>query len=198
MSHGLFWLVRRVRLSLAEHIAYGTTLDVTTRVVGVRRFWARRENRVHDPTGRPVGAVAMDWIFTNEAGHPNRIPQDMERAFPVAPVRTPPERIDIVDPPAQLSPDRYVVPAHEIDPRGHANNAAYLDLFEDALAGLGLDPQHRPAVYELEYLSSVAAGDTLDRFVWEMSSGAAMIARVADGTTVVRARRHSTTTPEQA
>ena len=104
--------------------------------------------------------------------------------------------MDIDDPPGHLTPSLCVVPAHEIDPRGHANNAAYLDLFEDALAGLGLDPQKRPVVYELEYLKSVVTGDTLERFVWEVPSGAAMIGHGADGTTAVRACRHSVVRPE--
>jgi acyl-CoA thioesterase FadM len=194
-SHGLFWLVRRLRLRLDEPIAYGAVLDVTTCVTGVRRFWARRENLVRDPTGRPVGMAAMDWIFSDEVGRPNRIPHAMERAFPVSPAQTPPDRMDIGDPPGHLTPSLCVVPAHETDPRGHANNAAYLDLFEDALQGLGLDPQKRAVVYELEYLKSVVAGDTLKRFVWEMPSGAAMIAHVDDGTAVVRARRHSAVIP---
>jgi hypothetical protein len=122
----------------------------------------------------------------------------MERAFPVASVRTAPDRMDIDDPPGHLTPSLCVVPAHEIDPRGHANNAAYLDLFEDALAGLELDPQNRPAVYELEYLKSVVAEETLERFVWEVPSGAAMIAHAAGGTTVVRACRYSEVSPERA
>ena len=195
-SHGLFWLIRRVRLRLDESIGYGAALDVTTRVVGARRFWARRENLVHDPYGRSVGGATMDWIFTDDAGRPNRIPDAMERAFPVTPARTPPERMDVDDPPGHPTPSLCVVPAHDIDPRGHANNAAYLDLFEDALASLGLDPQKRPVVYELEYLKSVVAGDTLERFVWEVPSGAAMIGHGADGTTAVRACRHSVVRPE--
>jgi acyl-ACP thioesterase len=190
-SHGLFWLVRRVRLVLDEPVAYGAVLDVTTRVVGVRRFWARRENVVHDPAGMLVGSATMDWIFTDETGRPGRIPQEMERAFPVVPAQIQADWMDIDDPPGRLQPSRCVVPAHEIDPRGHMNNAAYLDLFEDVLAGLGLDPQERPALYELEYLKPVGAGDTLERFVWELPSGSAIIARLPDGATVVRGRRHS-------
>jgi hypothetical protein len=122
----------------------------------------------------------------------------MERAFPVAPARITPGWGDIEDPPGQLMPSLCVIPGHVIDPRGHANNAAYLDLFEDALACLGLDPQKRPAVYELEYLRPVVAGDVLKRFVWETSSGAAMSGRVADGGTVVRARRYAGASPEPA
>src|SRR5262249_15078310 len=112
-SHGLFWLVRGLRLRLDEPIAYGAVLEVTTHVVGVRRFWARRENFVRDPIGKPVGSATMDWIFTNDAGRPNRIPQAMERAFPVEPARTPPDRMDIDDPPAHLTASLCVVPVHE-------------------------------------------------------------------------------------
>jgi acyl-ACP thioesterase len=185
-------LARRVRLALDEPVAYGALLDVTTRVVGVRRFWARRENVVHDPAGRLVGSATMDWIFTDETGRPGRIPQEMERAFPVVPAQTQADQMDIDNlyPTASLQPDLCVVPAHEIDPAGHMNNAAYLDLLEDALASLGLDPQERPALYELEYLKPVTAGGTLERFVWELPSGSAMIARLPDGATVVKGRRH--------
>ena len=145
-SHGLFWLVRRVQLTLDGPVEYGAELDVTTRVVGVRRFWARRENLAQDLTGRFVGSATTDWIFTDEAGRPVRIPHEMERAFPVASARAEASPMDLDDPPAHLPPDLYVVPAHQIDPAGHMNNAAYLDLLDDALAGLGLDPQARPAV----------------------------------------------------
>jgi len=137
-------LVRRVRLVLDEPVGYGAVLDVTTRVVGVRRFWARRENVVHDPAGMLVGSATMDWIFTDEAWRPGRVPQEMERAFPVVPAQTHADWVDIDDPPGRLQPGLCVVPVHELDPRGHMNNAAYLDLFEDTLAGLGLDPQKAP------------------------------------------------------
>jgi acyl-ACP thioesterase len=188
-SHGLFWLVRRVRLVLDEPLAYGALLDVTTRVVGVRRFWARRENLVHGPTGKRVGDATMDWIFTDEAGRPGRVPNEMERAFPVTPPRAQAGRMELDDPPGDVPAGRYVVPMHQIDPAGHMNNAAYLELFEDGLPGVGFDPQERPALYELEYLRPVRAGNTLQPFVWAMRKGHAMIARHSDGTTIVRARR---------
>jgi acyl-ACP thioesterase len=190
-SHGLFWLVRRVRLLLDEAVAYGAVLNVTTRVVAVRRFWAQRENLVHASTGNVVGNATTDWILTDRAGRPGRIPPEMECAFPVAGARTQVSRTDFADLPGSLQPDLCVVPAHRIDPAGHMNNAAYLDLFEDALAGLGLDPQERPVLYGLEYLKPVVAGDALERFVWQTPSGPAMIARVTGGTPVVRCRRYS-------
>ena len=168
---------------------------MATRVVGVRRFWARRENLVHDPAGRLIGSATTDWIFTDKTGRPGRIPPEMERAFPVGKARAETGRMDLDNPPTHLPPDLYIVPAHQIDPAGHMNNAAYLDLFEDALPGLGLDPQDRPALYELEYLTPIAAGTALRRFVWETPLAAAMIARLPDGATVVRGRRSSQANP---
>jgi len=182
-------LVRRAYLFLGKPVPYGAVLDVTTSVVGVRRFWARRENVVRDPAGMLVGSAAMDWIFTDEAGRPGRVPPAMERAFPVEHAQAPAARLDIDDPPGYLGPDLCVVRAHEMDPRGHMNNAAYLDLFEDALAGLGLDPQERPVLYALEYLKSVRAGDALERFVWDRPSGISMIVRAPDGAAIVRGHR---------
>jgi acyl-ACP thioesterase len=196
-SHGLFWLVRRVRLTLDEPVEYSSVLDVTTRVVGVRRFWARRENLVQQSTGRRVGSATADWIFTDQAGRPERIPHEMERAFPVARTREMVDWVNLDDPPACLPSDPYIVPGHQIDPAGHMNSAAYVDLFDDALPGLGLDPQDRPALYELEYLKPVAARTILGRVVWETTSGVAMIARAPEGTTVVRGRRSLPSSPRQ-
>lgn len=188
-SHGLFWLVRQVRLVLRQPIPYGSSLEVTTQVVGVRRFWARRENRVRSSGDTLVATATMDWIFTDGAGRPARIPQEMSDAFPVSGSRAPVDQMNIGDPPPGLQPTLYTVPAYQVDPRGHMNNAAYLDLLEDALASLAVDPQERPAEYELEYLHSAGGGDALERFAWRFRLGDAMTARLTDGRMVVRARR---------
>src|SRR3990170_4541952 len=57
---GLFWLVRRARLALPTPVPYGESLDVTTRVLGFRRIWARRQNEIRDTGGAPRGEVTMD------------------------------------------------------------------------------------------------------------------------------------------
>ncbi len=186
-ARGLFWLVRCVQMDLLRPLPYGLRFDVTTEVVGFRRIWARRENSVRDAAGEILAAVTVDWIFTDRAGHPARIVPEMEAAFPGASPRMEATRLHLGDPPA-APPQAYVVPAHQVDPRGHMNSAAYLDVFEDALADAGTDPQQRPCTYELEYLRAARPGEVLRRFVWRDAAWA-MVVTTAEGLPVVRARR---------
>lgn len=188
-AHGLYWLVRRARLDLHHPIAYGALLDVTTEVVGFRRIWARRHNAIRDDADALLSEVAMDWIFTDKQGNPARVLREMEAAFPGLIARLEPERLDLGDPPVEVAPDAYLVLAHQVDPRGHMSSAAYPDLFEDALAGQGVDLQGRPVRYDLEYLRAALPGERLHRFVWADPRGWAMVAATPEGLPVVRGRR---------
>ncbi len=187
-EHGLFWLVRRARLELTRPIPYGATLAVTTRVVGFRRIWARRENAIRDVTGDAFGQATMDWIFTDREGNPARVLGEMEAVFPGLLRSLDVVRLDLPDPPLDARTADYRVPVHQVDPRGHMNSAAYLDLFDDALAEAGFDPAERPAVYELEYVRAAAPADALRRTVWHDDGRWAMIVTAAAGV-VARARR---------
>jgi hypothetical protein len=62
------------------------------------------------------------------------------RACPVVGPQIEAGRAAFDNPPAGLTPDLYVVPVHQIDPAGHMNNTAYLDLFDHVLPGLAVDP----------------------------------------------------------
>ncbi len=188
-ARGLFWLVRRAHLDLSRPTPYGTVFDVTTEVLGFRRIWARRRNTVRDTSGEILAVVTTDWIFTDRAGNPARVVPEMEAAFPGLSPRLEFERLELGDPPVGLQPLEYLVLAHQVDPRGHMNSAAYLDLFEDARSGAGADPQNRPALYELEYLRAALPGEVLRRFVWRTNGGWAMVASTHEGLPVVRARR---------
>ncbi|MDQ7849317.1 MAG: thioesterase [Armatimonadota bacterium] len=187
-ARGLFWLVRHVRMYLFRPLPYGLPFDVTTEVVGFRRIWARRKNSVRDAAGEVLATVTVDWIFTDRAGNPARIVPEMEAAFPGASPRMEAARLHLGDPPAVSLPQTYVVPAYQVDPRGHMNSAAYLDVFEDAIVDAGDDPQQRPCTYELEYLRAARPGEVLRRFVWRNAAWA-MVVTTAEGLPVVRARR---------
>jgi len=69
------------------------------------------------------------------------------------------------------------------------NTAAYIDLFEDALVGLAIDPQARPVRYQLEYLRPAASGVVLRWVVWQEADGVIVIATLPDGTPAFRSRR---------
>ncbi len=188
-ARGLYWLVRRARLDLHHAASYGTLLEVTTQVVAFRRIWARRRNTIQDRTGRRLGDVTIDWIFTDRGGNPTRVVPEMIAAFPDLSERVEIERLDIGAVPASLQPQGFLVPAHQTDPRGHMNSAAYLDLFEDALVGLGVDPQKRPVTYDLEYLRPVVPGEVLNRYVWAEPRGWTMVGTTPMGVPVVKGRR---------
>jgi len=192
-ARGLYWLVRRARLDLHSTVPYGVLLDVTTQVVGFRRIWAQRRNTIQDGTGRLVGEVTVDWIFTDRDGNPTRIVSEMTAAFPDLSERVEIHRLDHGAPLANVHPEEFLVPAHQTDPRGHMNSAAYLDLFEDALVGLGVDPQARPARYDLEYLRAVVTGELLMRYVWAERNGWTMVGSTSAGVSVVKGRRTALT-----
>ncbi len=193
-GRGLHWLVRRARLDLHHAAPYGALLDITTRVVGFRRIWARRRNTIYDRAGRLLGEVTIDWIFTDREGNPTRIVPEMTAAFPDLGEPFEIERLDIGTIPASVQPQEVLVPAHQTDPRGHMNSAAYLDFFEDALVALGVDPQGRPATYDLEYLRPLVPGELVNRHVWAEASVWKMIGAIPMGL-VVKGRRTSTEKP---
>ena len=188
-TRGLHWVVRRARIDLHSTVPYGALLDVATRVVAFRRIWAQRRNTIQDIAGRFVAEVVLDWIFTDRDGNPTRIVPEMAAAFPDLAERVEIGRLDLGAPPANVHPEEFLVPAHQTDPRGHMNSAAYLDLFEDALVGLDVDPQARPARYDLEFLRAVVPGEVLLRSVWAELNGWAMIGSTSAGVAVVKGRR---------
>jgi len=187
-AQGLFWLVRRVHLDLPAPVPYGTVLDVTTEVLGFRRIWARRRNTVRAASGDVLGMVTVDWIFTDRQGNPTRVVPEMAAAFPVPVERLQMERLDVGAVPDGMAPAAHRVSAHQVDPRGHMNSAAYLDLLDDAMVDAGADPQRRPALVEAEYLRVALPGETLHRFAWPDAGAWMMAVETADGHPVAKAR----------
>lgn len=188
-QRGLYWLVRRARLELMQPIPYGADIGVTTDVVGFRRIWARRLNTIADAAGGARGQATMDWIFTDLNGQPVRVVPEMIAAFPGVPDRLKPTRLDLGVRPADMQSEEYRVPAHVIDPRGHMNSAAYLDVLEDALGWRGADLQRRPVTYELEYFREVRLGERVQRYVWERDGGWAFAILDPAGTPVTEGHR---------
>jgi len=178
--------VRRADLDLDSAVPYPEAVEVTTQVIGARRFWARRDNAVRGGAGRAVGTVTMDWVLTDREGHPARMPAQMSAAFPVLPGSLDRTRPEVGVPPTGAREGSYEVWPPQTDPRGHMNNAAYLDLFDDALVALGVDPQERPAQYDLEFLKPVRAAEVLRYAVWIAPSGVDVVARLPDGSVAWR------------
>lgn len=58
-ERSLTWLVRCLELEILEPVSYGTTLAVSTEVVGFRRSWARRRSEFRPADGgRPAASAS--------------------------------------------------------------------------------------------------------------------------------------------
>ena len=80
-ARGLTWLVRAAEIEVLQAIPYGVHLLGTTRVVGFRRVWSRRES-TFSLDGTIVAVVRIDWVLLDERGSPTRIPPEFETIFP--------------------------------------------------------------------------------------------------------------------
>lgn len=176
-ERGLAWLVRSAELRILGPMTVGETLHVRTQVTGTRKVWARRRTEVRrwagdDGTisvGELVAWLHTDWVMTDARGAPARVPSEIPTAFGISPEPFAPVRVDLPGAPADALRGELPVRRHELDPMGHANNAAYLDWAEDVAAGvLGGDPSAARAASwaQLEYLLPAHPSDMLVVEAW--------------------------------
>jgi acyl-CoA thioesterase FadM len=182
-ERGLGWLVRALELRLTGAARYGERVSVETTVVGWRRVWARRHSTVTGPDGAPIGTADIDWVLLTAAGRPVRVPREVEAFGPELPGFEP-LRVVPRPSPALTRTTSLVVRRSDVDPMGHLNNAAYLDVVDEALDEDGiLDP---PVTVRLEYLRPALPRMRLAVTTWR--DGAETAARIAaeDGTELCR------------
>jgi acyl-ACP thioesterase len=195
-ERGLGWVVRGVELELAAPIPLGTTLRVSTAVVGHRRIWARRLGECRFADGELAARITTDWVLLDGRGRVVRIPDDFGVAF-----TNPEVRSEILRIPAEagepVARHELAVRPTDLDPIDHVNNAVYVDWLEEALEASGwtsgAPPSaaagSRPGTLQIEYLASAARGDRIliDLF-GRPEDWRARIGR-ADGSELVRAAR---------
>jgi acyl-ACP thioesterase len=192
-ERGLGWVVRGVALELAAPIPLGTTLRVSTAVVGHRRIWARRLGECRFADGGLAARVTTDWVLLDGRGRVVRIPDDFGVAFTNPEVqseilRVPPEA---GDPAAR---QRITVRPSDLDPLDHVNNAVYVDWLEETLETVGWRPPEASGssavMLRIEYLASAARGDAIEVDLFgQPDAWRARITR-SDGLELVRAARH--------
>jgi len=165
----LFWLVRRVRLTVHVPARYGDAVQATTQVVGMRRVLARRRNEIRR-TGDDalIASAVVDWIFTQQGTTPIRVPDDFASAFPgfakpIAPLPLPEVAV-----PRSSVWSALRVRASDTDAMEHANNAVYVDLLDDAVRRGGGTAAlvAYPRTYDLQYHAAAAGGAALRDVAW--------------------------------
>lgn len=133
-ERGMHWLVRNVTLHVLAPVTYGDTLLVTTEVTGWRHVWARRQAEVRRGA-ELVASVQTDWVLLGDDGRPARVPAEIGQWF-AAQQTFERSRVLLPDPPPQAAHLALRVRPLDIDPMGHMNNAAYLDVVEEVTAAL--------------------------------------------------------------
>lgn len=195
-ERGLAWLVRAVDLAILVAVPTGFEVAVTTRVVGWRHVMARRRTDFVAASGGRVAFAFTDWVMTDDAGAPTRIPEVFPARFAAPAGSFTPTRVTPGTPPPHATVRRDVVRPHDLDPMGHVNNAVYLDYVQDAigLPTIGGEVPFPPR-YRLEYLLAASSSDELIARVWRdeadllyvLSRGPGMADSSADETTLLRA-----------
>lgn len=203
-ERGLGWVVRGVELELAAPIPLGTTLRLSTAVVGHRRIWARRLGDCRFADGRLAARITTDWVLLDARGRIVRIPDDFGVAF-----ANPEVRSEILRLPAEtegsVARHRLTVRPSDLDPVDHVNNAVYVDWLEEAIEAVGWShsaPDDRagtasaataagatPGTLRIEYLASAARGEAVDVDLFGTPDSWRARIRRADGLDLVRAAR---------
>jgi acyl-CoA thioesterase FadM len=208
-QRSLAWLVRDVRLSITGTVTYADVVEVTTEVVGWRHVWARRHAELRrlappgsDEDGVPVASVDTDWVLLTEDGRPARVPHEISALFGTA--RTFERRRDELPPtPPDAARLTTRVRPIDVDPMGHMNNAAYLDVVEEGLALLpGADPGAAggPDVasparsYCIGYVRPALPGSELEVACWQPDP-LSVACRISDGDACELARARVVRTP---
>jgi acyl-CoA thioesterase FadM len=198
-GRGVTWLVRAAELTVLGEMASGTTIAGTTTITGFRRVWSRRHTEFHDEAGTLAAWVNIDWVLIDERGSPQRIPPEIQGAFPVVGSVVSLARVDLAEPPADVPSVAVAVRPQELDPLDHVNNAVYADWLDEQV--LRADPEagvrsvrRLPRLVRLEYARAAEAGTTVTARTWlddgDGAAGAGWSCRIdaAEGTPLLRAR----------
>jgi acyl-CoA thioesterase FadM len=158
-------------------------------VQGFRRIWARRRSEFRSGAGVLLAEADIDWVLTSADGRPTRVPDEIVQAFPGLDAEYRPARLELPTAPPDAVEHERRAEAHEVDPMGHVNNAAYLDQFETLLDALGSAALRTavPRRYRVEYLSPAPAGSGLRWIAWPTATGiAGTLSREPGGDAVAR------------
>lgn len=194
-ERGLVWLARAAEVAMLAPVRVGETLTGTTRVVGARRVWARRQTTFTRADDELVAWTHVDWVLIDGRGAPIRIPAEFDGAFGYQQSDLALARVSLAAPPSSADVASFRVRPQELDPMDHANNAVYADwLDERVLASGGADGQAAtraiPRRVRLEYARAAEREAVVTATTWPDDDRAGWSCRLTDasGTELLRAR----------
>jgi acyl-CoA thioesterase FadM len=181
------WVVRNVQVSIERRITYGDVLDVSTEVTGWRHVWVRRHCQIRRAGGgngaapsELMATVETDWVLLTDAGRPARVPTEIADYFSLETAFTR-DRVTLPEPRGDVTALVTRVRPLEVDPLRHMNNAAYLDLVEDAMAHMPDKQRLRdPDCYRIGYLRPALPGSAIGVQCWRVSDRQ-LACRISDG-----------------
>jgi acyl-ACP thioesterase len=186
-ERGIAWLVRAAEVAVLGRIPMGASLELTTDVVGHRKVWARRRSEAY-LDGQLVGWIHTDWVLVDRRGALARIPPEIGAAFPNPVADFPIGRVDLGDRDGDGATERsFRVRAHELDPNGHVNNAAYVDWLEESIPDEDA-ARCLPRRYRLEYAAAAGPDGELAASTWPDGPSWNHRLRAPGGAELLRAR----------
>jgi len=135
-ARGVGWVVRGIDLLIDHPPLSNEPITVTTSLAGFRHVMARRHTRLFTSSGRVIADAAIDWVMTDRDGRPSRFPQEFEAFVQRVGATFLPIKIPATHTSTPSSSQLVAIPLRtsDIDPLGHVNHAAWLEVVEEALA----------------------------------------------------------------
>ena len=154
-ARGVGWVVRGIDLLIDQPPHSNEVITATTSLAGFRHVMARRHTRLFTASGCVIADAAIDWVMTDAEGRPSRFPAEFETFVQRVGATFLPIKIPAA-PPEGTSTRTVEIPLRtsDIDPLGHVNHAAWLEIVEEALAAAA--PEQLAATrrrIRLEYLA---------------------------------------------
>jgi acyl-CoA thioesterase FadM len=187
-SRGVGWVVRGVDLLIDQPPHANEAMVGTTALVGFRHVMARRRTRLFSGAGRVFADATIDWVMTDQSGRPVRFPTEFEPFVAEVGATFTPEKIP-ADSTGDTPAATVAVPLRvaDFDPLGHVNNAAWLEIAEEALSNVApaqlTAPRRR---IRLEYLA-LTTGTTVRCTVRATTTATRIDIHDEGGTALVRA-----------
>lgn len=187
-SRGVGWVVRSIDLLIDQPPRSNEAMSGTTALVAFRHVMARRRTRLFRADNQVIADATIDWVMTDQSGRPVRFPKEFEPFVAEVGATFIPEKIS-AEPTQEPISATISVPLRvaDFDPLGHVNNAAWLEIAEEALSAIAPAQVSAPRRrIRLEYLG-LTTGAVVQCIVRLSDSGARVDVRDEEGTALVRA-----------